>query len=216
MLPQHSPSTPQPSHLNMLHPCTLTPNLITRPSPVLKFCVCSGGHFLLKPLTTPELDSLVFSFWRKPTSPRALLLAACSHIPYTWQGDRYLLESASEPTSLVLSKNPCAPKFRPSGCTTGYPGHSSSPSWKTLAPDSYSLQCYSWEIWGDSSIRVHSPHSTLASGFLNFPSSTESLSAPTPVGTCLALSSRTVLMETSWIYAVQYGGHLSHLAFTRG
>ena len=95
-------------------------------------------------------------------------------------------------------------------------GHSSSPSWKTLAPDSYSLQCYSWEIRGDSSIHVHSPHSTLASGFLNFPSSTESLSAPTPVGTCLALSSRTVLMETSWIYAVQYGGHLSHLAFTRG
>lgn len=149
--------------------------------------------------------------------PRALLLAACSHIPYTWQGDRYLLEAASGPTFLVLSKNPCAPKFRPSGCTTGYPGSFLlSPSWKTLAPDSHSLQCYSWEILGDSSICVYSPHSTLASGFLNFPSSTESLSAPTPVGMRSALSSRTVMMEMSWIYAVQCGGHLSLAPFTRG
>lgn len=178
MLPQHSPSTPQPSHLNMLHPCTLTPSLITCPSPVLEFCVCRGGQFSAKSLTAPELDSLVFSLWRKPTSlpGRCFWQPALISPTPGWETGiswRLLLD---QPPS-CFQKNPCVPKFRPSSCTTGYPGSfllSVAPD--SLAPDSHSFQYYSWEILGDSSICVHSPHSTLASGFLNFPSSTVSVS----------------------------------------
>ena len=73
VVPQHSPPTPQAWHLNMLHPCTLTPNLITHPSPVLEFCVCSGGQFSAKSLTASELDSRLLALTENHLSPRVLL-----------------------------------------------------------------------------------------------------------------------------------------------